>query len=748
VIPGRRGAGGLVIAAGSALALVVVGAAIEGADLFPRLRFAIQRTFDDLPSTTALDPRDLQSGLPTMSLVVDPAVLKDLLENKLEHGRAWERPAFLSYFEERKVRFGAQAGVRIHGGGSRITSEKQSFRVFFRRDYGAARAPAHILLDSSYEPLRRLVIHNDVRVDGNGVSWHLANPLAYDFARRLGCITPATKPVRFFLNGEFQGLYVLKEHFDDEYFEAHMPGRPITMPIEPMEQLRERIDQTHPLTMQAAAELLDLENVTNWFLAVVFAATRDAYQGPGQFLDEARERAPWFWVTWDLDESFRDWDLDSFQYLLERVGERPRGRRASEPRATVLTRLIAGDAGYRAYLAGRVDDMLNHQLTQAYIDARASHYSGIARAYGVRSLAYVPRLHAFLQKRGAFVRGMAEQWLNTPPGVGVRVRSADGGLLVIDGFDEASPYVGTYTPGREIRIRVADGTTQSWYVNGRQVANASEIRVTADAPLAITVGGPAAEADRPDPEPPVAALPAAAPLAWRQIQGRSFEAGCVTDRDRRCRSSEVPRERVELERRYQMTATEITAGQFRAYAHRAGVTPPRQPPWSSDAHPVVNITWNEAATFCQAQGARLPTEAEWEFAARGGNADGIFPWGDRFDPAHANGIGVAGADDSVFAAPAGSLPSNAYGLHDMIGNVWEWTADWYREGEGWTSAPASDPQPGSAEHLKTVRGGSWDSAHENLRVSRRVGLSPQDRHNMYVGFRCVQGAPAGGASID
>jgi formylglycine-generating enzyme required for sulfatase activity len=727
-----------VVAAGSALVLVAVGVAIEAANLFPLLRFAIQRTVDDLPSTTAVDPEEIQSGHPTMSLAIEPSALKEMLDHKLEHGRAWERPAFLTFFEGRKVRFGAQAGVRIHGGGSRLTSEKQSFRVFFRRDYGAARAPAGVLLDSPYEPLRRLVIHNDARVDANGISWHLANPLAYDFARRLGCITPETKPVRFFLNGEFQGLYVLMEHFDDEYFEAHIPGRPITMPIEPMERLRKRIDETHPLTMQAAGELLDLENVTSWFLAVVFPATRDAYQGPGQFLDEARERAPWFWVTWDLDESFRDWDLDSFQYLLERVGERPRGRRSSEPRAAVLTRLIAGDAGYRSYLARRVDDMLNHQLTQAFIDARAAHYSGIAKSYGVRSLAYVPRMHAFLEKRRAFVRGIAEQWLNTAPGVEVSVRSADGGLLVVDGFDAASPYVGTYTPGREVSIRIADGTTAPWYVNGRQVTTASEIRVTADSPLAITAGGRADEADRPDLEPPAPALPAPAPLAWRQIQGRSFEAGCVTDRDRRCQSGEIPRERVQLERRYQMTATEVTVAQFRAYAARAGMQTPRQPGWSSDAHPIVNVSWSEAAALCRAHEARLPTEVEWEFAARGGNADRIFPWGDRFDPAYANGIGVAGTDKAVFAAAAGSHPPNGYGLHDMIGNVWEWTADWYREGGGWTVAPAAEPASGSAQHLKTVRGGSWDSAHENLRVSRRLGLSPEGRHNLYVGFRCAQ----------
>jgi formylglycine-generating enzyme required for sulfatase activity len=392
--------------------------------------------------------------------------------------------------------------------------------------------------------------------------------------------------------------------------------------------------------------------------------------------------------------------------------------------------------------------MLNHQLTQSFIDGRAEHYARIARSYGAQSLAYVPRLYGFLDKRRDFVRTLAEQWLNTPPGVQVSVRRADDGPLVVDGFEEASPYSGTYTPGREITVRLADGASQPWYVNGRQVATGSELRMMADNPLAITVGGRREDASPAPPEPRAAPAPVAQPLVWREIQGRAFEAGCVTDPDRRCRSGELPRERVRLDRRFRMTATEITVGQFRAHAQRDGTAAPRQPWWSTDAHPVVNVTWSEAAAFCAAEGGRLPTELEWEFAARGGTDGNIFPWGDSFDPAHANGIGVPGPDDAPFTAPVGSHTPNAFGLHDIIGNVWEWTSSWYRQGEGWTTAPAAEPAPGSAQDRKTVRGGSWDSSHENMRTSRRVGLSPRDRHNMYVGFRCVQDLQRADSSID
>ena len=733
-MPGRTG---LAVAIFAALGLVTVGAVLERVDPFPRLRFAIQRSPADLPSTSAIRGMEVVRGHPTVSVHLPPRELKDLLDNKMQHGRAWERAGSVSYFEEGRLRFAAQVGIRIHGGGSRLSSERQGFRLFFRRDYGVTRAPRGVLLDDASDPLRRVVLHNDVRRGANGTFWHLVNPLCYDFARRIGCITPSTRPVRFFLNGEFQGVYVVTEHFDDEYFEAHRPGRRITMELDAMERLRAQIDATHPLTMEAAAELVDIENVTDWFLAVVFAATRDAYQGPGQFLDEGRPRGGWFWVTWDMDQSLRDWDLDSFQYLLERVGERPRGRRASEPRAILITRLIAGDKAYRAYLAARVDDMLNHQLTPKFIAARTEHYADIAAAYGA-SLDYLPRMREFIERRPAFVREFAEQWLDTPAGIAVTVRHSRGTPLAIDGFNEESPYSGTYFPGRELVVRTPNGERMHWYVNGVAAEHGPELRVRVDGPLRITAGGSADRADRPGAPPASAARTSTStPLVWRRVQGDGYMAGCISG-ERGCPPSELPRERVHLSAAYQLTATEVTVAQFRDYAMARGTRLPRQPRWSSDEHPVVNVTWDEARMFCEAHDGRLPREVEWEFAARGGRFDSIYPWGHAYIAEAVSGGGVKGRDQWVFAAPVGSFPANAHGLFDMIGNVWEWTSDWFRTGPGWTESAPSAPAPGTAAHLKAVRGGSWDSGIYSLRVSRRLGLSPSDRHNLYVGFRCAR----------
>ncbi|MGH9371250.1 MAG: hypothetical protein ACRD15_06950, partial [Vicinamibacterales bacterium] len=191
--PGRAG---LLIALAAAVTLVAVGVAVERLDPFPRLRFAIQRSPVELPSTTAVDTREVIKGYPVVSLYVAPETLDELLRNKHRHGRDWERPSSLSYFDDGRLRFTAQVGVRIHGGGSRITSPRQGFRLFLRREYGVTRAPAGVLLDRSSDPLRRVVLHNDVRRSNDHLNWHLINPLGYDFARRLGAITPETKPVR------------------------------------------------------------------------------------------------------------------------------------------------------------------------------------------------------------------------------------------------------------------------------------------------------------------------------------------------------------------------------------------------------------------------------------------------------------------------------------------------------------------------------------------------------------------------
>ena len=360
-----------------------------------------------------------------------------------------------------------RAGVRVHGGGSRLSRDPQSFRLLFRKKYGSRELPAGIAFSGAHaHPLRRLVIHNDMRVAQGGMRWHFVNPLAYDIASAAGGITPATRPVRFFLNGEFQGVYVLAEHFDPErFFERHW-GHAARLNNAEFDELWQQVKALQPLTMRTVGPLVDLDNLTRWFISVVFCNTRDAFQGPGQFRDPTRSTAQWFFVNWDMDESFRVVDADTFDALLEKPGRR-RGRRANEPRPRIMTTLLTRDPEYRAYFARVWVDVMNHAITPAFLRERYQHYADTAVALGVPDLAYLKPLKAFLDARPAIVRAQAEQRLGTGPSLRFRVSGSQP--VLIDGHRVEPGWEGYYFPGMEVGVEVPEGKRgafRGWRING------------------------------------------------------------------------------------------------------------------------------------------------------------------------------------------------------------------------------------------------------------------------------------------
>jgi formylglycine-generating enzyme required for sulfatase activity len=722
-----------------ATAAICVGTLkLESADLFPLWRFAVQWSPEALPSSRAVPVAEVASGLPVLSLTLDDADLNDpakgLLPNKRAHGEEWEREGSVSYFDGGKLVFASGVGVRIHGGGSRITAPRPGFRLYFRRKYGPRELPPGVLFSPAAQPVRRIVVHDDVRRDGK-IDWYFANPLAYDIARAIGAIAPETKPVRFFLNGEYYGPFVATERFDERYFAAHWGYDDIQLSQEAMNTLWEWVRTTRPLTMSKVSEHVNVDNVTRWFVAVAFTATRDAYQGPGQFLDRTKTTGGWFWVNWDMDQSFRDWNLDSYQYLLERVAEGRRGRNPAEPRSVILSQLIAEDPQYRDYLKRVVQKALNHQLTAAFLMERYEHYLTTATQLQVRRLDYLPRLRQFLERRRDFFRLTSEQWLNTAPSQRVGITAPANVEVAIEGVRVKSGYEGLYFPDIELTAEVAEEHRQGftgWQVNGRLVSGAAPLTFKAEQDTQIeavfngNVTGRAGAA-------PMAATIVPAPAAravWRIIPGGESWMGCVPS-DERCDEAENPRVLNTFAQPFEMLDREVSGDDFRAFATETSADMPRQPEWYADGtHPVVNVTWSEAAAYCKWAGGRLPTEAEWEHAARGGLDGRLFPWGDEFT-GQANGRHNLKTERFDFTAPVATFPPNAFGLHDMAGNVWEWTAS------AFTMTHAARPTPNGYD-LRTIKGGGWDNLISRLRVSERAALSRDGRHNLYVGFRCVR----------
>ena len=161
-------------------------------------------------------------------------------------------------------------------------------------------------------------------------------------------------------------------------------------------------------------------------------------------------------------------------------------------------------------------------------------------------------------------------------------------------------------------------------------------------------------------------------------------------------------------------------------------------------YPVVAVTWNQAQAYCEAQGGRLPTEAEWEYVARSGRAGGIYPW-DGPEPRAANGGYLANynpgrggyaADGYAFTAPVAAFPSTPWGIYNIAGNVAEWTLDNYTP--SYSNIGDFNPRFESEEEtLHIVRGGSWDSDAFYIGVGVRTSQE-EDEASIYTGFRCVR----------
>jgi formylglycine-generating enzyme required for sulfatase activity len=238
-----------------------------------------------------------------------------------------------------------------------------------------------------------------------------------------------------------------------------------------------------------------------------------------------------------------------------------------------------------------------------------------------------------------------------------------------------------------------------------------------------------------------------APL--RLIPGGEFLMGTsLSTRDGA--RDEYPERRIFLNAFY-MDVFEVTNGRYLAFTKAAGHRTPEHPrdknltlwrgatvPDAFKDHPVVNVAWSDAAAYCAWAGRRLPTEAEWERAARG-TTGRRFPWGDM-EPTRTLANYLNQWRNGAGLEPVGSHPqgASAEGVQDLQGNVWEWVADWY-DPSYYATGPSRNPKGPDEGTRKVIRGSGWESEAPLLRSAHRLSSDPANR-NHSLGFRCAMDA--------
>lgn len=226
--------------------------------------------------------------------------------------------------------------------------------------------------------------------------------------------------------------------------------------------------------------------------------------------------------------------------------------------------------------------------------------------------------------------------------------------------------------------------------------------------------------------------PECVPIKMVKVEGGTYEMGATIEQGKDAYDSEHPKHKVTLSS-FEISEAPITVAQFRDYCDATGKKMPTAPSWGwIDNHPIVNVSWYDADNYARWKGCRLPTEAEWEFAARGGILSKHYKYSGGNTP---DEIGwFADNTGQTGTRPVRAKKPNELGLYDMSGNVYEWCNDWKDE---YTPEDQVNPKGPEEGIIKASKGGSWHSSTRSLRISNRDD-DPPEFYSHNVGFRIAR----------